>query len=181
MQLDHFKEMSKISTALKANYVKGENDPWADSPFAWIRTLPSRSRGAVGEKLVELWAETIGFEVHRSKDSDADRVINGHRIEIKMSTLWEGGKYKFQQIRNQDYEHCLCIGIAPKYIAAWLLPKEVLLEKVIGHMGQHTGVEGSDTSWIGFDEGKPYDWMEPYGDTLEDVRKLLLKTGQGIN
>lgn len=176
---NHFASFTRISQELSREYVKAADDPWHASPFGWIRQLPSRSRGAIGEKLVEAWAREVGFEVHRSSDSEADRVINGHRIEVKMSTLWDGGIFKFQQIRNQNYEHCFCLAIAPSYVSAWLLPKDLLLEKVIGHMGQHTGAEGADTSWIGFPEGKPYEWMSPFGDTLEDVKKLLLRQGKG--
>jgi hypothetical protein len=32
-----------IATALKATYIGDESsDPWANSPFAWIKTRPSR-------------------------------------------------------------------------------------------------------------------------------------------
>lgn len=179
MVLNHYEEFSRISKRIELEYVSEDKDPWSASPFGWIKLTSSRRRGAIGEKLIEQWAQAVGFEVHRSPDSEADRVINGHRIEIKMSTLWEKGGFKFQQIRNQNYEHCLCLAISPNSINAWLLPKELLLEKVIGHMGQHTGAAGADTSWIGFEAGKPFDWMTPYGDTLDAVAKLLKKTGIG--
>ena len=96
-----------------------------------------------------------------------------------MSTLWESGVYKFQQIRDQEYDFCLCIGLSPFESSAWLLPKEVLMEFVIGHMGQHTGVRGSDTAWLSFPAHAPLDWMEPYGDTLFAVYELLRSAGQG--
>lgn len=160
-------------------YARDANDPWAGSPFEWILKVPSRSKGAVAEALVAEWAETRGFSVKRSPHSDADRIINGHRVEIKLSTLWETGKFKFQQIRNQDYDYCLCIAISPFDVHAWLLPKPVLLTHVIGFMGQHNGAAGKDTDWIGFNRGAPYDWMKPYGDRLGDVAELLKSNGRG--
>ncbi|MFE7844583.1 hypothetical protein ACFUTX_05225 [Microbacterium sp. NPDC057407] len=140
--------------------------------------MPSRTKGAVGELLVQEWAVAKGLDVRRSPSSNADRIINGHRVEIKMSTLWSNGGFKFQQIRDQDYDLCLCLALSPYEVNAWLLPKEVLLEYVIGHMGQHTGASGSDTAWLGFPANSPYSWMRPYGDRLGDVEQLL--RGEGI-
>lgn len=168
-----FQQLAQISRKLEPNYAVADDYPWAGSPFEWMLKVPSRSKGAIGEKLVEEWAKQRGFEVTRTGTSEADRIINGHPIEIKLSTLWANGGFKFQQIRNQAYEHCLCIGISPFEVNAWLLPKELLLEKVIGHMGQHTGASGAETAWLNFDKSEPYSWMKPYGDKLEDVAKLL--------
>jgi len=87
--------------------------------------------------------------------------------------------FKFQQIREQDYSYCLCLGISPFDAQAWLLPKAVLREFVIGHMGQHTGATGADTAWLGFKATAPYDWMAPYGSRLSDVRALIEANGRG--
>lgn len=171
--------MATSAAQLALNYVASDNDPWLGSPFEWILKVPSRTKGAIGELLVEEWARAKGLDVRRSPSSNADRIINGHRIEVKMSTLWKTGTFKFQQIRDQDYDHCLCLGISPFEINAWLLPKAVLLEYVIGHMGQHTGAAGSDTAWLGFQAESAYSWMAPYGDRLGKVEELLLGAGHG--
>jgi len=89
-----------ISQALQLEY-QSENREWEGSPFAWIKTRPSRQVGAIGERLVAGWLAARGFNVTRSSDSDADRVIEGKRVEIKFSTLWANGGYKFQQLRDQ--------------------------------------------------------------------------------
>lgn len=171
--------MADSAANLADRYVASEDDPWIGSPFEWILRVPSRTKGAIGEMLVSEWASAKGLHVKRSPSSEADRVINGHRIEIKMSTLWKSGGFKFQQIREQDYDFCLCLGISPSEIHAWLLPKELLREYVIGHMGQHTGAGGSDTAWLGFQVNDEYDWMAPYGDRLGDVENLLREAGRG--
>ncbi|MDA8399734.1 MAG: hypothetical protein M0008_06755 [Actinomycetota bacterium] len=55
-------------------------------------------------------------------------------MEIKVSTLWQSGVYKFQQIRDQEYDYLLYLGVPPFDAHAWLLPKSVLFEHVIAHM-----------------------------------------------
>ena len=171
--------MAASAASLAPRYVASDDDPWVGSPFEWILRVPSRTKGAIGELLVSEWASTVGLDVRRSPSSEADRVINGHRIEIKMSTLWKSGGFKFQQIREQDYDFCLCLGISPFEVNAWLLPKDLLREYVIGHMGQHTGAGGGDTAWLGFQANDAYPWMEPFGDRLGDVEELLRQAGPG--
>lgn len=168
------------SAVLADGYAIGENDPWETSPFGWIVNLrSSRTKGAVGEKLVAEWAVGEGFEVRRATNSHADRIINGHRIEVKMSTLWETGTFRFQQIRDQDYDYCLCLGLMPQDARAWLLPKELLRQHVIGHTGQHGGAKASETAWIAFPADQPHEWMEGYGGTLADVANAVRALGRG--
>jgi hypothetical protein len=93
--------LATLSATLEGDYAPEPNDPWVGSPFAWILKQPSRTKGAIAEKLVAGWCATKGFDVIRSPDSDADRVVEGHRIEIKFSTMWKTGVYKFQRIRNK--------------------------------------------------------------------------------
>lgn len=171
--------LAGLSTALQPDYAPPATDPWEGSPFRWILGMPSRRKGAIGEALVAGWCAAKGFDVIRARNSDADRIIHGHRVEIKMSTLWTNGGYRFQQIREQDYDYCLCLGISPFDAHAWLLPKDILREYVIGHMGQHTGAAGGDTAWLGFRVDKPYAWMEPYGPRLGQVARLIALNGEG--
>ena len=171
--------IASLATALAPDYSSTADNPWIGSPFEWILKVPSRTKGAIGESLMAGWAAAKGFDVQRSRNSSADRIVHGHRIEIKMSTLWKTGVFKFQQIRDQDYDYCLCVGFSPFDVQAWLLPKKLLDEFVIGHMGQHTGATGTDTSWLSFQAASAYDWMSPYGDRLSTVEQLLNKIGKG--
>lgn len=165
--------LATIAGTLEGDYVKGGVDPWAGSPFAWIRATSSRQRGAIGEQLVAGWWAAKGFDVVRSRSSDADRIIHGHRVEVKFSTLWQSGGFEFQQIRDQQYDYLFCLGVTPWDAAAWLLPKSVLFDYVIGHTGQHTGAAGMDTAWLGFKAASPLPWLTPYGGTLAAVAGLL--------
>src|SRR5262245_39439003 len=102
--------LADLSLALEGDYSERDRS-WAGSPFAWIKTRPSRQIGTIGERLVERYLQRAGFRVSPSSNSDADRVVDGKRVEIKFSSLWEGGFYKFQQLRDQNYDLALCLGV----------------------------------------------------------------------
>ena len=173
-----FDEFVATTNRVGRDYLEPENDIWADSPFAWIRKLPSRTVGAIGEKIVSEWASEKGFVVQRTGDSDADRFINGKRIEIKFSTLWSGfGGYKFQQIRDQNYDFCFCLGVSPYSVQAWFIPKRELMFLRPGLSHQHGGVDGNDTFWLAFEAGNPPDWLLPFGGTLSEVEELIREIG----
>lgn len=165
--------ISQIAESLAPTYTHATR--WIGSPFAWILDIPSRSRGKVGEQLVEAWAAGKGATVCRSGDSEADRIINGERVEIKFSTLWESGVYAFQQIRDQDYSRIFLLGISPTRVHAWLVPKAVLASG--GHLeglaSQHAGAKGSDTRWLRFSADHPPTWLRAYGGSLVQVERLL--------
>lgn len=172
--------LASIAATLKGDYVReGAADPWAGSPFAWIRTRPSRQVGKIGEQLVAGWCAAKGFDVVASGDVAADRVIAGRRVEIKFSTLWESGVYKFQQIRDQNYEFAICLGISPFDAHCWVISKAVLREYVIGHTPQHTGRGGTDTFWLSFTATSPPNWLRPCGGRLASAYRILQKWQAG--
>jgi hypothetical protein len=168
--------LATIASTLKRDYVReGGNDPWAGSPFAWIRTRPSRQVGKIGEQLVAGWCAAKGLDVTASGDSEADRVIAGRRVEIKFSTLWESGVYKFQQLRDQDYEFAVCLGISPFDAHCWVIPKAILRKHVIGHTPQHTGKGGTDTFWLSCDASSPPAWLAACGGRLAAAYEIMRK------
>jgi hypothetical protein len=163
-----------IATALKSTYIGDESsDPWANSPFAWIKIRPSRQVGKIGEQLVREWCRQKEFIVSRSGDSEADLVLNGHRIEIKFSTLWGSGVYTFQQLRDQNYEYAFLLGISPFAAHGWFVSKGILRQHVIGHTPQHAGKAGSDTFWLTFPATTPPAWLMPFGGTMSQVYEVM--------
>ncbi len=168
--------------ASAAKFIKHEFDKdaatWAGSPFEWILTLPSASKGKLGKRLVYQWCAVKGLSIDNSPDSEADMLINGHRVEIKFSTLWEANIYKFQQIRDQNYEYAVCLGISPFEAHCWVISKRILKRHVIGHLGQHTGSAGQETAWFAVNPNSPLDWLTDCGGSLDqayDVLKSLSK------
>ncbi|MBE0433954.1 hypothetical protein IBX73_10890 [candidate division WOR-3 bacterium] len=165
--------LATIAGTLKGDYVReGLDNPWAMSPFAWIKTRPSRQVGKIGEQLVAGWCAAKGLDVISCGDSEADRVIAGHRVEIKFSTLWEGGVYKLQQIRDQNYEYGICLGISPLDVHCWVIPKADLLDRA--HVKpQHSGKAGKDTYWFSFESSNPPLWLSPYGGRLNRAYRIM--------
>ena len=144
-----YHELVSISRSMQAEYAE-ENKHWVGSPFEWIKYRPSRSIGAIGEKIVSAWLALHDFSVSRSPDSEADRIVEGVRVEIKFSTLWRNGTYLFEQIRDQRYDIAVFLGISPNDAHCWVIPKIDLMRLwKIEHKitSQHGGQSGSDTAW----------------------------------
>jgi hypothetical protein len=166
--------IASIAGELKSSYVHGETEnPWTGSPFAWIRTRPSRQEGKIGELLVAEWCKRKGFIVTKSGDSECDIVINGHRVEIKLSTLWESKVYFFQQVRDQNYEYAFLLGISPFAVHGWFVSNEVLR---LHAKPQHAGKAGLDTSWLEFLASNPPSWLIPFGGDLAETYKVMSQT-----
>lgn len=172
--------LAALASSLEEDYIDTD-DPWRGSPFQWIQTRPSRQKGAIGELLVAGWAASKGFDVLRSDNSDCDRIINGQRIEIKYSNLWtKTGVFKFQQIRNQEYDYCFCLGLSPFDAQAWFIPKRALMgDFPEGLSPQHGGQNGHDTRWLSFLASQPPTWLSSYGGRLAQVRDLIDVAGAG--
>ena len=170
-----FQELVGISQTLQKEYAE-ENKQWTGSPFEWIKHRPSRSIGAIGEKIVTAWLALHDFNVARAPDTEADRVVENKRLEIKFSTLWKNGTYLFEQIRDQNYDFAVFLGFSPHDAHCWVLPKADLMrmwktERRIS--SQHGGSAGSDTAWVRVSpsmSGAPDDaTMEPYGNGLKEA------------
>lgn len=165
--------LAGLSLGLRDEYIKPGKDDWAGSPFAWILTRPSRQRGKIGEQLIAGWCASRNLNVLRSPDSDADRIIEGRRVEIKFSTLWKSGSYTFQQIRDQYYEILICLGISPFDAHAWIFKKEKIPFDQLHH--QHGGARGRDTWWLTFKPDRPPRWMKKQSGRLSEVYRVLAK------
>lgn len=147
---------------------------WVGSPFFWLLKEPSGTKGKVIEKAIKIWCDSLGLKVTKAKDAQADLIVEGKRVEVKMSTLWTGDNiYKFQQIRNQAYDMAFFVGISPNEVHAWVIPKAVVIEKSVP---QHTGNVGKDTRWLTVSVSQIPEWLEEYGGRLsqdKDVEKIL--------
>ncbi len=169
--------LAQCSQTLQSSYLDLESE-WTTSPFGWIKTRPSRQIGVIGEKLVAGYFATKGFDVIRSPDSQADRVINGERAEIKFSTLWASGFYKFQQLRDQNYRFVVCLGVSPFDAHCWIIPKETIMAQwgVAGGVDrQHGGKAGKDTAWLTVVPGQEPQWLRACGGRLQDASRLVTK------
>lgn len=167
-----FDLLASAATFIKEDF-SVSNQAWEGSPFEWVLRLPSASKGKLGQRLVFQWSALKGLPVDKSPDSEADMLINGHRVEVKFSTLWKTGIYKFQQIRDQNYEFGVFLGISPYDAHCWVVSKKLLRAFVIGHMGQHTGATGTETAWLSVNPKEPPEWLMSTGGSLEDAFNVL--------
>ena len=152
---------------------------WRRSPFNWLLTLAPGTRGAIARRMVEEWVAALGLSAHQMTDHRQRYVVvEGKRIQVKFSTLWNNGEYRFQQIRDQDYDYVLCLGISPDDVHTWLIPKDEMLEHLRGRAGQHTGAGAHETYWISVAPAGGEPWLADYGNQLSDVRELLLSLGR---
>ena len=166
--------MAALAAGLELEYDEQGQDPWERSPFRWIRQQASRRRGKIGEQLLSGLLAARDFAIGPSGDSQSDRRVNGKAVEIKFSTLWQSGIYKFQQIRDQQYDLLVCLGMSPFNAHGWAIPKRALHQHVFGKgMGQHTGAAGAETAWLSFTPDAPYPWMTAYGGSLGEMIRVL--------
>lgn len=164
--------LASIAAGLQPDYM-GRDAAWDGSPFAWIKTRPSRQIGKIGEQLIAGWCAAKGLNVSRSTSSDADKVIESLRVEIKFSTLWQGGFYKFQQVRDQKYDVLVCLGVSPFDAHVWVMKKKDIPFKKLEH--QHGGSRGTDTWWIQVDPNHIPAWLRTQTGKLKSLTEFFKK------
>ena len=146
---------------------------WRESPFAWLGDRAIKTRGTIGEQIVEKWLSGYGFRVLPAPDSDADRVINSLRVEIKVARLSKNGTFVFNQFRDQAYDAALCLGLMPGDAYCWVIPKHVILSEPKGIRNQHGGAAGVDTWILTFRANQPHAWLNEWGGRPATARELL--------
>jgi site-specific DNA-methyltransferase (adenine-specific) len=162
-----------------ARYFRSEYEEesvlWEDSPFDYIVELSPPRKGSLGKKMLTKWCQVKGLIVETSTEKAVDAIINGHRIVIKTSFLWSEGFYKFQQIRDQNYDYIICLGLSPQTAHCWIMGKDYVLAN---STSQHGGSHGTGTSWFTVHPDNPEEWLIPCGGTLDNVFKILLSLGR---
>jgi hypothetical protein len=152
-----------------------------DNPFNWLLTRPSATIGAYGAKFASELFRANDVDVLRPlSGSDHDRVMNGHRMEIKFCTRRkEDGVFWFEQIRDQEYDYVLCLAISADDANCWVIPKSELIQPREGLTPQHCGEDGIDTLQLQFAPDAIPSWLQSFGGTLEEGLKVFKDTGTG--
>ena len=141
--------------------------------YGWIRNLSPATKGAVFERMVKDLCEWLDIDTG-PRGKGYDILIKEARVEVKGSTLWRDGKYRFQQIRPTGYDHVFMIGVSPdNSMHAWVVPHAVIQEHIVGARGQHGGKATKATSWIAIDPAAPVPWIKQYGTTILDAANRL--------
>lgn len=147
---------------------------WDDSPYGWVLGQPSGTKGAIARKIITQWAsryETYlkGHGVEGQRFLRSDNAI----FQVKSSTMWKTGRYRFQQFRQGPYDYVILLGLAPRGINIWVVPAEVIETHVIGSNGQHTGAGATETDWYEVDPNSMPHWLEEWGGTPESAGRIL--------
>ena len=179
----HFSKLLQIAESVERDYeLRILPEMWEDSPLAWLKLgLTSPARGKAMRSILERWLVGAGFTVQPLKERAADFAISGRRVKVKASSLWKGGTYRFQQIKDQRYDLLICFGLSPTEAHCWVLTKTLLLEQVIGQgYGQHTGASAVETAWLPVTPSHPQSWLLPRsGDLGEALEVLREKAAEG--
>jgi hypothetical protein len=145
------------STITSSNLFRGlatKKDMWSNSLMEPIKRISSpKAKGSVGEKLVTEVMSNLGHRVTKPKSTDYDRMIDGHRCEIKLSCAWDDApdNWCWQQIRDQEYDRIIFVGINPDGFHLWWATKADLEKYVIGRneCRQHAGKDGGqELYWL---------------------------------
>lgn len=155
--------------AATASYLKEKmqqkNDLWENSPFEWLLRIPARQKGALGGRLVASWCASKGLPTDRSKGSSENLIINGNKLAIKFSTLWDNGTYNFQQIRIDNSDYVLCFGISPTEAHCWVLE--------LNYAISHAKPQHKTEYWISFSPQNPPEWLNGFGGSLDQAYEVL--------
>lgn len=169
-----FQLLASAAMYIQSDLISGA-DGWENSQLFWILSLPPAAKGKLGRHLIATWCSSQGFSVDRLTDKDANLNVNGNRVATKFSTLWSGGIYKFQQIRESGYDYLICLGVSPDNAHCWIVDRKLVLKNA---KVQHRGAKGAEY-WLSINPDEPADWLLDYGGRLEDstqvMRKLLKK------
>ena len=158
-------EMLVATASYLKESLQGKNDLWKGSPFEWLLQLAARQKGTLGRELVASWCAGKGLSVERPKGPGENLIINGNRLAIKFSTLWNNGKYAFQQIRKEGCDYVLCFGISPNRAHCWVIDVDYVIA--------HAKVQHKAEYWIDFNPENQPEWLNSCGGSLDEAYQVL--------
>lgn len=135
---------------------------WATAPNGWIRALPNKKVGYVGERLIY---RMLGGKHHTDNSTGFDIESGEMKVEVKTSTLsfTKSNVWTWNQVRpNDPYTHLCFVAIYPDRVRAFNVPKDMIPREVLWR--QHgIGGDGGTTTQIKWNQRDSFpDWMTPY-------------------
>ena len=129
-------------------------DPrWKDPLFRDFKLLHPKTKGKVGEQIVESIYKKKGHRVLQPRSTQYDRIINGKRVEIKASTVTDGSSDHFSilQIREDyDYDQLLMLLCYFDHFRMYALDKNQISDLIKRDIlkPQHGGKNGSRSNYL---------------------------------
>ena len=170
---------------------------WRNSRFEWLRTLSASRKGKLFEEAVTQYFSSKGFAFDNDNNINYDRLLTvnsragkkkEYKIEIKGSILWQQTEiYSYCGIKNTDFDLLILLGISPKKVHCWIIPKDKLMEKhkwkkIKGvFMPQYGGTKadnGHEVYRMSFrprsvTKPKVPEWLNEFGGSLEKAHQFL--------
>lgn len=168
-----YDDVVRIAEEVQEERGPGTAQKWAESPFAWIKLLASGTIGAVGQEIMMRFLEDYGISARKAAGPGGKWHVDGLLAQVKCSTLWSDGAYKFQQFRVEPWDVAVCFGLSPNNAHCWVIPREEMELEVMQRKGQHTGEDATETFWFRVDPAAPEDWLAPYGGDPHSAAQLL--------
>lgn len=158
------------------NEVKSEakSNPWDGSENEWLKVKAAKVKGSLAEKIVKKAYESFGFKVSKSKVTDSDLLINGKKVEVKLSCCaFNKGipsTFTFFQMRpKQDYDTLVFLCVKPNDVEIWEMDKEDFMNEICkdekgiviaGGKEKHTRlINEYGKDWLR--ENDLFHWMKP--------------------
>lgn len=153
--------MLRATASANARRFEG-SDEWKDSPFSWLRDLPTTTRAKAAESIVMDLLQTLGYLVQPRLGPGHDRLVEGVRVKVKFSTRWASGSYTFQQVRDGSYDVLLLFGLSPTTGHLWVVPNTAL-----------AALTPSTTAWVSVDPAAVPESLQALGGPIESVIPCL--------
>lgn len=135
--------------ARRAMKADDEQDPWHDSEFKWLRSLPTPRRGKAGVLLAETVIRGAGYDVRAKSSPGHEWVVNGHKVRVKFSTLWATGSYTFQQLPASGFDVLVLLGVGPYEAHAWCAPAHDVRDHIVSDKALGLEVEpDAPPAWL---------------------------------
>ncbi len=148
---------------------------WEDSPFRWIKLRGNKKIGMCAVRWIQEWCDHKEIKVTATDggDQEADLLVGNARVEVCISTTnaIDGGRWAFQNLKpKHKFDYVLCLGLRPKDLRCWLVPKEVILKYAKGQQG---GKKETLTKVLDVAPENPPYWMREHGGFLKQVTAML--------
>lgn len=133
---------------------------WANARNGWIRALPNKKVGRVGELLVQ---RLLGGTLRTNNSTGYDLKCGTMKIEVKTSTLSFTGSnvWTWNQVRpNDPYSHLCFVAVYPDRVRVFNVPKSQIPKGVL--WPQHgIGGDGGTTTQIKWGQQDTFPaWMQ---------------------
>jgi hypothetical protein len=151
----------------------GDADPWSGSAYAWMKHLSSTRRFKAAESILESLFVGAGFVVSPRTAPGHAWLVEGSRVAMKFSTLWNSGVYTFQQVLPGNFDVMVLFGVSPDTPHLWIAEKPAVL----------SAVGSSSTPWLSVDPTSPPPVLDGRGGSVVefyDAAALVLGAPSGL-